>query len=167
MILGLEDRLWAKVVKGPRPGDCWIWTGAVADDGYGRLSFTVDGLHKALSPHRLAYAIAHGIEVAGDGDPLGRIEAVMHRCDVPLCVRATTGADSHLHEGTRRENMIDRAQKGRALNGTALHWRGLPRAAFAARSRELRDEVRTHGWGRPGRIAALIGGADPDAPTLF
>lgn len=165
---GLEARLWEKVVRGPRPSDCWIWTGGVADDGYGRLSYTEAGRHKSLRPHRLAYAIAYGIELAGIDDPLvGLDDEVMHRCDVPICVHATAGEDSHLHEGSNRANMIDRAQKGRALNGTALRWRGIPRAAFAARSRALRDEVREHGWSRPERVRALLTGADPDAPTLF
>ncbi|MEA5456917.1 hypothetical protein SPF06_19515 [Sinomonas sp. JGH33] len=164
----LEERFWAKVVKGPRPDDCWIWTGAVADDGYGRFSYTEAGRHKSLRPNRLAYALVHGRELAGIDDPLAGLGEVMHHCDVPICVHAAVAPDeSHLHEGTNRENMIDRAQKGRATNGSALRWRGLPRADFAARSRALRDEVRAHGWGRPGRIAALMGGADPDAPTLF
>jgi hypothetical protein len=30
------ERFWAKVVRGPGERDCWIWTGAIADDGYGR-----------------------------------------------------------------------------------------------------------------------------------
>ncbi|WP_420367101.1 hypothetical protein [Curtobacterium sp. L1-20] len=31
------ERFWSHVVKGPAPADCWIWTGAIGDDGYGRF----------------------------------------------------------------------------------------------------------------------------------
>ena len=30
-------RFWEKVIKGPGPSACWIWTGAIGDDGYGRF----------------------------------------------------------------------------------------------------------------------------------
>jgi hypothetical protein len=32
-----EEHFWSHVVQGPAPADCWIWTGAVGDDGYGRF----------------------------------------------------------------------------------------------------------------------------------
>jgi hypothetical protein len=48
----LEARLWAKVVKGPGPADCWIFTGGVADDGYGR--------ERALL-HRMQHALDRGL----------------------------------------------------------------------------------------------------------
>lgn len=43
MALTPEDveRFWTHVVKGPRETDCWIWTGAIADDGYGQYSGSV------------------------------------------------------------------------------------------------------------------------------
>jgi len=51
------DRFWSRVVKGPRAADCWIWTGAIADDGYGRL-WVQSRLHqvqpRVLRPHRVA-----------------------------------------------------------------------------------------------------------------
>ncbi len=40
------DRFYRKVVKGPRPDDCWIWTGAIADDGYGRFAIRRDGVER-------------------------------------------------------------------------------------------------------------------------
>ncbi|AZZ56906.1 hypothetical protein C5E08_13995 [Rathayibacter iranicus] len=30
------ERLWCRVVKGPAPEDCQMWTGAIGDDGCGR-----------------------------------------------------------------------------------------------------------------------------------
>lgn len=32
-----HERFWKHVVKGPAVTDCWIWTGAGGDDGYGRF----------------------------------------------------------------------------------------------------------------------------------
>lgn len=154
------ERFWAKVSKGPRPGDCWLYTAAVSDDGYGRFTLNADGRTRAVRPHRFAFHLVHGLPLDSFGD-------LMHSCDVPICVRATTGADTHLVPGTNRENMADRLAKGRDSNGTMFRWRGLSRALFADRSRLLRDEVRAHGWDREERIRALLTGADPDAPTLF
>ncbi|MCU1634239.1 MAG: hypothetical protein JWM61_2891 [Micrococcaceae bacterium] len=85
---GEADRFWEKVVRGPRPHDCWIWTpapavaGAVADDGYGRFWVTRDGEQRALRPQRHAYEHLTG-ETLHPGNPL------MHVCDVPLCVHAS------------------------------------------------------------------------------
>lgn len=155
-----EDRFWSKVIKGPRAADCWLWAGAVSDDGYGRYTLNSGGRTQAVRPHRYAFHLAYGIGMDAFGD-------LMHRCDVPICVRATTGKDTHLHPGSNRENMADRLAKGRDSNGSMFRWRGLSRGLFAQRSRTLRDEVRAYGWERAERIRALLQGADPDAPTLF
>ena len=157
----VEDRFWGKVVKGPAPHDCWLWAGAVADDGYGRFTLNAGGSTQAVRPHRFAFHLVTGIPLQGFG-PL------MHDCDVPICVHYSDTAElTHLLEGTDRENMLDRLAKRRDKNGSNLQWRGLAREHFAARSRELRDEVRDHGWSRPDRVRSLIAGVDPDAPTLF
>ncbi|WP_314326696.1 hypothetical protein [Paenarthrobacter ilicis] len=153
-------RFWAKISRGPRENDCWLWTRAVADDGYGRFTLNSDGRTQAVRPHRFAFHLAYGADLDGFG-PL------MHHCDIPLCVRATTGSDTHLSVGDARANMLDRQAKGRDTNGTGFRWRGLARRQFAERSKALRDEVRAHGWEREERIRALLAGADPDAPTLF
>ena len=153
-------RFWNKVVKGPRPDDCWLWTGAVADDGYGRFTLNADGRTQAVRPHRFAFHLVHEVPLNAFGD-------LMHRWDVPICVRVTAGLDTHLEPGTNRENMADRRSKRRDANGSMFRWRGLSRDLFVDRSRLLRDEVRIYGWSREERIRALIAGADPDAPTLF
>lgn len=155
-----EARFWSKVCKGPGPDDHWLWSAAVADDGYGRYTITREGRTVAVRPHRYAHALA-------TGQNLGEFGPLMHHCDVPLCVRATAAADTHVVEGTRRENMLDRRRKGRDANGSGFQWRGQARAHFAARSRALRDEVRDFGWTRPTHIMALLSGNDAQAPTLF
>lgn len=155
-----ETRFWAKVCKGPGPDDHWLWGAAVADDGYGRYAITREGRTVAVRPHRYAYALA-------TGQTLDEFGPLMHHCDVPLCVRATDAADTHIVEGTSRENMLDRRRKGRDSNGSGFHWRGQARVHFAACSRALRDEVRDFAWTRPERITALLGGNDAQAPLLF
>jgi hypothetical protein len=105
-----QERFWSHVIKGPLPDDCWIWTGAISDDGYGRF-WTQDGDgQKVVRPQRYAYEQA-------TGQPLPPRIDLLHSCDIPICVHATeTPEESHLFEGTHRVNMIDRTQKGRDAN---------------------------------------------------
>ena len=97
-----ETRFWEKVIKGPNPGACWIWTGAIGDDGYGRFwTQTPDGGQRMLRAHRAAAEIIYGVEAITD--QLGT-----HLCDNPLCVRAEPGTTGHLFIGTHAENMAER-----------------------------------------------------------
>lgn len=52
----VEERFMSHVVKGDTPGACWIWIGAIGDDGYGRfwMRDDVTGEDKMLRPHRFA-----------------------------------------------------------------------------------------------------------------
>jgi len=75
---------------------CWLWTGALFDDGYG--AFQVIG--RARRAHRFAYL--HFVGEILDG------MLVLHRCDTPRCVRP-----DHLWVGTSADNMRDMAAKGR------------------------------------------------------
>jgi hypothetical protein len=156
---GEDDRFWEKIVKGPRPQDCWIWTGAVADDGYGRFWVTRDGEQRALRPQRFAYEDL-------TGETLHPGIALMHVCDVPLCVHVSIGVESHLLPGTQALNMLDRSQKGRHANASTFRWRGVGRAQFRAQSLTLRTAILEHGWNEP-IIRPLLTGIDPEAPTLF
>lgn len=153
------ERFWAKVIKGPRPGDCWFWLGAISDDGYGRFTLNADGRTRAVRPHRYAYHLATGI-------PLDEMPSLMHDCDEPICVHASAGNDSHLMPGNHRENMLDRIKKMRHSNGSGLRYWGIGRVAQADRSRRLRDELLAYGWNDE-RVAAIRFNHDPDAPTLF
>ncbi len=90
----------------------------------------------------------------------------LHWCDVPLCVHASLGSATHLLLGTRSENMADRAMKGRAPSATAARWRRLSRGERSARSRALREELKTRGWDED-VVRELVHGIDPDHPTLF
>lgn len=88
------DRFMGKV---DASGDCWVWTGSVAPNGYGR--FFLDG--KVVYAHRAAYELTHG--TIPDG------LYVCHHCDNPRCVQP-----DHLFLGTPSDNALDKVQKGRA-----------------------------------------------------
>ncbi len=153
-----DERFWAKVIKGPRPDDCWLWTGAVSDDGYGHYWIKTPEGQKVVRPQRHAHTLLTGEQLP--------VEVILlHSCDVPLCVRSTGGPDSHTRSGTRAENLLDRSRKRRHANAYIWRWRGIGRANFVTRSRELRDALREHGW-EESIIRPLISGHDLDAPRL-
>lgn len=154
------ERFWSHVVRGPAADDCWIWTGAIADDGFGRF-WTKDGDgQKVLRPQRFAYQLATGIELPESVE-------LLHSCDVPICVHAVADAEeTHLIEGTHRMNMLDRAQRNRHNAWSALGFNGLAKAERAQRSRDLRDVIRTHGW-NPERMSAALAGVEENHPRLF
>lgn len=56
-----ETRFWKKVIKGPAASSCWLWVGAIGDDGYGRYwTQTETGTQRMLRAHRAAAEIIHG-----------------------------------------------------------------------------------------------------------
>jgi hypothetical protein len=108
------NSFWQHVDK---TGDCWVWTGATAHNGYGVLG--VGG--KQLKAHRFSWTLTNG--TISDG------LFVCHRCDNPPCVRP-----DHLFLGTVQDNTADMVAKGRQNQGDK-HWTRLEpaRAAEVAR----------------------------------
>lgn len=95
----LEIRLWKKVIK-LGPDDCWIWTGGVNENGYGRIISN----NKRLYVHRVAWTTVHG--------PIPKGMKICHTCDNPPCCNP-----NHLFAGTDLDNARDREQKKRGQNG--------------------------------------------------
>lgn len=156
------DRFWSHVVKGPNRSDCWIWTGAIGDDGYGRFWLPrPDGGQRAMRPQRWLYEHLTGLALLPD-------VLLLHACDVPLCVHVDVDeAVSHLAPGTHRGNMLERVQRGRHRNEwTTLRTSGLPRSERVRLSRELREAFRDHGWDAAA-VRACRTGIASDTPTLW
>lgn len=76
------------------PTGCWEWAGYRDSDGYGQLG-------RNTKAHRRMYELAIGPIPAG--------LLILHACDNPPCVQP-----EHLFAGTKRDNGIDMAAKGRA-----------------------------------------------------
>lgn len=80
---------------------CWLWTGVIGKNGYGRMRI---GPAKLRFAHRISYQ-----------EHVGQIPTglyVLHKCDNPMCVNP-----DHLFLGTISENNKDSAKKGRTLKG--------------------------------------------------
>lgn len=89
-----EDRFMTYVEADPN-GGCWLWSGAVAGNGYGAFKYN----KRNIGAHR--FSISH---FKGD---IGS-QHVLHSCDTPLCVNP-----DHMRPGTRSENMVDAIRRGR------------------------------------------------------
>lgn len=150
------------VVKGEMPGACWIWTGAIGDDGYGRFWMHDDatGEDKMLRPHR--YALLRVLDL--DPAEVAHLHA-LHRCDNPLCVRATAGGDTHIVLGDHGENMAERFERGRS-NFQATRYDPQARATRAANARALRAWTVEHGYSQA-KVDELMKYVDPEQGALF
>lgn len=131
-----EDRFWEHVDKrGPVHPKlhtrCWLWTASTRDFGHGQFS---QGPGKSpIRAHRYSWILKYGKIPKG--------KCVLHKCDVPACVRPT-----HLFLGPRAENQEDMRRKGRAARGervagAVLNARQVRKIRTALAKGESRTEV--------------------------
>lgn len=101
--LPMPQRFWAKVdmeqesILSPHvETPCWLWTGPLNPDGYGKFR-----LIKNDKAHRVSWLLS------GASIPKGMF--VLHKCDVRNCVRP-----DHLFIGDNAINIADMVRKGRS-----------------------------------------------------
>lgn len=83
-LISMQERFWAKVDKS---GECWLWTGSVSGDGYGR--FRSKG--ESRGAHRISWELSNG--------PIPGGMEIDHKCWTPSCVNP-----HHLQVVTRKLN---------------------------------------------------------------
>lgn len=105
----VEQRFFSHVLKGEQSHHCWLWCGAVGDDGYDRfwVKDPATGKGRVFRAHRFA------MQLVVDKD-LETHEHVLHRCDRPLCVKATGDDSIHLRLGDHSGSMVERSARGRS-----------------------------------------------------
>ena len=130
-------RFWARVAR-PEWTGCWIWTGALSDQGHGRFWI---GEGRVVIADRLAWMAAHhGQEVP---------EVVTHDCDNPCCQNP-----DHLRAGDRSTNGLEYWAR-RGVPGSPLN----DRRGARKRAEALREAVLT---GRPVSEVLAEGLSDVD-----
>lgn len=128
--LALRERIRSNVAYEPMSG-CWIWMGAVTEQGYGR-AVTSKATPKIQTAHRLSWHAFHGAIPNG--------ACVLHKCDTTSCVNPW-----HLFLGSNKDNTADMIAKGRHP------MRGRERAVFCIRGHEQTEANSCHYTRRNGR----------------
>ncbi|MCF6391234.1 MAG: hypothetical protein WBB00_14755 [Mycobacterium sp.] len=151
-------RFFAHVVRGPGRQDCWLWTGAIGSDGYGRFALRRNGWRQVVMVRPPRYALA----AAQAGQPLQGDVRALHECDVTLCVRVVTaeeigaGVRPHVMAGTQQENMEQMVTRGRGGGRPSVIARGAGLRARRERALALREAVQS-GWDSAAVEAAMLG----------
>ena len=99
----LADRFWEKVDR-RGPGDCWEWTAALNEHGYGVMRPEGKRSGPTVKAHRVSLMLA-GVDIEG--------LVVRHSCDNPPCVNP-----AHLSTGTKADNSADMVSRDRHARGS-------------------------------------------------
>lgn len=127
----LADRFLSKVDMPSSAGACWIWKGTLDHNGYGKLSIGPrrDPVlkQKMATAHRVAYALAYGVDAPGLG-----FAALDHLCNNIRCVNP-----AHLEPVTTAENTARReARKHGGYVGRGSIWHVPPSAEATEQTRD-------------------------------
>jgi hypothetical protein len=150
-----------------------IWLGALADDGYGRFhdpDYTDDSLPASLRSGTVR--VSRWLWWAYYG-PLPIRTVILHRCDLPICVRL-----DHLAAGSQRENLLMAAHRDRIARMTFTGYRSdhADTRGPAGQSHAIRDAVRhalatgvtdPHGLTAVVNAVITLGDRYADQLTLF
>lgn len=96
----LEESIVVFLSRVKKTKDCWNWSAAKNDVGYGQMYW----LGVTTYAHRISWTLHKG------QIPKGLF--VLHRCDNPACCNP-----DHLFLGTQQDNISDCKSKGRMRNG--------------------------------------------------
>jgi hypothetical protein len=132
----LADRFEAKVERIPFMG-CWVWTGALNENGYGVIGRGARGQGNDKA-HRVAYRTYRG-EI-----PEGKI--ILHKCGNPICVNPW-----HLEPGTYKENSADMVRMGRHFQPD----NSCENAKWSKLNSQAVLDIRLHKGGKKGTGTAL------------
>jgi len=98
-----QDRFWLKIDKISDKDNCWLWTGALNNKGYGVTTQN----KKSWKAHRFAYLLSG--KVIPDDKPVLRHSGI--------CKRNCCNPD-HLTPGTTLENNQDMIRDNKTTRGT-------------------------------------------------
>ena len=127
--LTVGERLLRKLMAADN--GCLEWVGYTNRSGYGAITVgsRTDGTRRQVETHRVAWILANG--------PILDDLCVLHHCDNPPCCDVT-----HLFLGTKADNNVDMASKGRNHEQKKTHCpAGHP---FS----EINTHVNVKGWRR-------------------
>ena len=99
----LADRFWSKVDR-RGPDECWHWTAATNEHGYGVMRPEGQRSGPTVKAHRMSLTLA-GVDIKG--------LVIRHSCDNPPCVNPR-----HLSVGTKADNSADMVRRGRHARGS-------------------------------------------------
>lgn len=99
-LIDFTDEFWKRVGI-VRHSECWLWTGRLTRDGYGRFRVSEDGKRRNFFAHRVAYTRTKGAVPVGF--------CIDHLCGVRRCVNP-----HHLEAVTSSENSRRMHRRNRA-----------------------------------------------------